>query len=72
MEIPKREREALATVWHEAATQLAFNRGVHHDSLRLPPGSPKGLLRFSEAPGMMSLDPTMASSDLINASRWET
>jgi len=64
------EREALMTVWHEAAHQLAFNRGIHQRLSDPPRWMPEGLASIFEAPGMMSQRTTMDPADLINASRW--
>jgi Protein of unknown function (DUF1570) len=65
------EQEALMTVWHEAAHQIAFNRGVHQRLSDPPFWMAEGLASIFEAPGMMSQRSTMNSSDLINESRWE-
>jgi hypothetical protein len=68
---PDAEAEALATIWHEAAHQIAFNRGVHQ-RLSIPPlWVLEGLASIFEAPGMMSQRSTMQARDLINRTRWE-
>jgi Protein of unknown function (DUF1570) len=68
---PAAEAEALATIWHEAAHQIAFNRGVHQ-RLSIPPlWLLEGLASIFEAPGMMEQRSNIQSSDLINRSRWE-
>jgi len=68
---PFAEREALATVWHEAAHQIAFNRGVHQRLSSPPLWVLEGIASIFEAPGMMAQRATMDSSDLINVSRWD-
>ncbi len=65
------EQEALMTVWHEAAHQIAFNRGLHQRLSAPPLWMLEGLASIFEAPGMMSQRTTMNPADLINASRWE-
>ncbi len=68
---PEAEAEGLATIWHEAAHQIAFNRGVHQ-RLSIPPlWLLEGLASIFEAPGMMSPRSTMQPSDLLNQTRWE-
>jgi Protein of unknown function (DUF1570) len=68
---PDAEAEGLATIWHEAAHQIAFNRGVHQ-RLSIPPlWLLEGLASIFEAPGMMSQRSTIQPSDLLNRTRWE-
>ncbi len=66
------EQEALMTVWHEAAHQIAFNRGIHQRLSDPPVWLAEGLASIFEAPGMMAPRSTMNPSDLINESRWES
>jgi hypothetical protein len=64
------EQDAMMTVWHEAAHQIAFNRGIHQRLSDPPLWLAEGLASIFEAPGMMLQRSTMNPSDLLNESRW--
>jgi len=64
------ELEGLATVWHEAAHQIAFNRGIHQRLSKPPLWMLEGLASVFEAPGLMAQRSTLDSSYLLNQSRW--
>jgi hypothetical protein len=68
---PAEHSEALATVWHEAAHQLAFNRGLHQRLTKPPLWLLEGLASIFEAPGMMGSRASLQPSALINRSRWD-
>jgi hypothetical protein len=63
--------EALQTLWHEAAHQLAFNSGLHQRLSSPPLWLVEGIASVFEAPGMMQPRSTLNPADLINRSRWE-
>lgn len=68
---PEAEQESLATIRHEAAHQIAFNRGMHQRLSGPPLWMMEGLASIFEAEGMMSQRSTLKPSDLINRSRWD-
>lgn len=65
------ELESLATIWHEAAHQIAFNRGIHQRLSSPPLWMLEGLASIFEAPGLFAPRSTISPADLINRSRWE-
>jgi hypothetical protein len=68
---PEAEREGLATIRHEAAHQLAFNRGLHQ-RLSIPPlWMMEGLASIFESEALMNPRSTLQPADLINRSRWQ-
>jgi hypothetical protein len=66
------QREAMATIRHEATHQLAFNTGLHQRLSSPPLWVMEGLASIFEAPGMTESRSTTSAKMLINQTRIES
>ena len=66
------QREAMATIRHEATHQLAFNTGLHQRLSSPPLWVMEGLASIFEAPGMTESRSTSTAAKLVNQTRIDT
>ncbi|MCY2976500.1 MAG: DUF1570 domain-containing protein [Planctomycetota bacterium] len=69
---PLDQREAMATVRHEATHQLAFNSGLHQRLSSPPLWALEGLASIFETPGMTESRATASTTKLVNQARIDT
>jgi hypothetical protein len=69
---PLDQREAMATIRHEATHQLAFNSGLHQRLSSPPLWALEGLASIFEAPGMTEPRSTAPTNKLVNQARIDT
>lgn len=69
---PLDQREAMATIRHEATHQLAFNSGLHQRLSSPPLWALEGLASIFEAPGMTESRASASNARLVNQARIDT